>query len=336
MSLLQTSTLLLTALLGALSLLACGDHDAPVTTATPLPAEVTITQAALYPEGIDYDVERARFVIGSFRRGEVGTVDPTTGIYTVLVEDDRLFSATGVYVDASRNRLIVAGADAGLSDRSAADGSTAGTIAYLGIYDLASGERIAGVDLKPLTPNGGAFPNDIALGPDGTIYVTDSFSPVIYAVDPDDFGASVFLDGGSRLAPSPGAFGLNGLVATGGALVTVKTDDGTLWRVPLDEPNAFAQIITDTLAGGDGLELDTDGNLVVVQNGLTPNAGVTVLASQDGFRSVTVASRASSTAEAFPTTAVATPDSNVYVLESQLGRTLAGDFTAGTFTIRRL
>ena len=316
------------------TLLATGCEDDDVTPPSFRP-EINISEPSLYPEGVDYDPTRQTFLVGSFRRGEIGTLDSATGAYARLVNDPQLVSVTGILVDAENNRLYAASADAGLAERSGPDGTTAGTHAYLGVYDLRTGERLRGIDLKSLTPGAGAFPNDLALTPDGSLYLTDSFSPVIYRIETGSFAATVFVNGGEDFTPTPGGFGLNGIVALGNDLLVAKTDDGTLWRVPLTTPTDYTRVIADTLPGVDGLELDAAGNLVAVLNGLTPSAGVVTLRSLDGYLIANVIDRVSSTADAFPTTAALAEDGEVYYLESYLSRTLMGDFSREDFALKR-
>ena len=41
-----------------------------------LPAVISFNKAALYPEGVDYDVQRNRFLVTSMHEGTVGSVSP--------------------------------------------------------------------------------------------------------------------------------------------------------------------------------------------------------------------------------------------------------------------
>ena len=52
--------------------------------ATIVPAVLTFRQESFYPEGMDFDTRNHRFVVGSFRKGEIATID-VTGKATVLV-----------------------------------------------------------------------------------------------------------------------------------------------------------------------------------------------------------------------------------------------------------
>ena len=56
-------------------------------------------------------------------------------------------------------------------------------IARLLAFDLATGKKQHAVELDKLV-EGQHFCNDMTIDGDGNVFVTDSFSPVIYRVDP--------------------------------------------------------------------------------------------------------------------------------------------------------
>src|SRR5690606_6582206 len=107
---------------------------------------------------------------------------------TPVVQDPDLKASVGIEVDEERNRLLVAN-----SDFAVIQGKGPGQ-AMLGIYDLESGERIAMVDLAAAGPKDAKthFANDVAVGGDGSAYVTNSMARVVYRVDPEN-NVSVLL-----------------------------------------------------------------------------------------------------------------------------------------------
>lgn len=298
-----------------------------------IPEMISISEIGLYPEGIDYNTITDEFLVGSIARSEVGIVDPETGTYTPFVSDPGLASVTGVHTDEERNRLLAVSGNLGFSANSDSNPSS---LAYLGIYDLETGEIVRGFSLQELLEEGSAaFANDIATDTDGNIYITDSFSPVIYKVDSNTFEASIFIDGADDFSADPGQFGLNGIVFIGDSLVVCKLDDGALFRIPLDNPEDFIRIDAPAFVGADGLEVDQNGDIVLVENSFGVNPGTHVLTSSDGWQSASISSSFTVEADKFPTTAALASDGNTYVLNAYLSLALSGDLSQETFTILR-
>ncbi|MFC7584655.1 hypothetical protein ACFQYP_13630 [Nonomuraea antimicrobica] len=182
------------------------------------------------------------------------------------MNDPKLISSVGIRIDPARRLLYVANADDGAGERSTP--ATRKRVAGLGVYDLRTGRRVRYVDLAATAGRAGEnhFGNDIAIAPDGTAYVTDSFAPVVYRVGTDG-RASVFLRD-ARLGGD--GFAANGIAWQDGHLVIAKTDDGTLWRVPAGDPGSLRPVPLDQpLTGADGLAVRDDGSLLVVRNRLS-------------------------------------------------------------------
>ncbi len=320
-------------LLCSIVFISCGNDDdtSTPTLPPPIPQTITITETGLYPEGIDFNTNNNQFVVGSIAKSEVGYVDPQTGAYTTFVTDPKLASVTGVFTDESRNRLLVVSGNLGFSTNS---NSNPAVVAYLGIYNLETGDLVQGINLHELLPDGAAaFANDIAVDNEGNIYVTDSFSPVVYKVDGTTLEASIFIDGGMDFTPAPMNFGLNGIVYTNGNLIVNKLDDGALFKIPIADPTSYNKIDAPAFIGGDGLELISDGTVALVENGLGENPGVQILTTNDDWGTATLVSTFAVVGEKFPTTATLANDGNVYVLNAYLGLALGGDLSQETFSI---
>ena len=124
--------------------------------------------------------------------------------------------------------------------------------------DIASG-RIAQRHAAP----GAKFLNDIALGPDGSVYVSDTFGSRIYRLK--DGQVSVFAEGEEMEYP-------NGLLCEGGSLVVAgwgRPEADFTTKVPgrlfkLDLASKKKTLVTPQPAGNlDGLESDGRGGYVV-------------------------------------------------------------------------
>jgi sugar lactone lactonase YvrE len=249
---------LATACLGLLA--GCSKDDTPAAT-TPSPARITVPQAGLSPEGIQYDEANQRFIVSSRTRGRLGTVrDDST--YTVLADDPRLVSTIGLNLDASRQRLLAAVSDAGVNT-SRSTSTTLRKLAALAIFNPSSGALLSYIDLGALRPALAHFANDIAVDAQGNAYITDSLSPLIYKVDSQGV-ATVFLEN-TQLSGGT-AFGLNGIVYhPDGYLLVAKSNDGTLFKVPITNPTGFTTVASSqSLVGADGLLLLDNNTLLVV------------------------------------------------------------------------
>jgi sugar lactone lactonase YvrE len=322
-----------TILISAFSILfmACDSEKKTGETSVSIKSQYTITDTGLYPEGIDYDSKNEKFLFSSLQKGAIYTMN-TKGEVSVFATSSKLVLPTGVYADEVRNRLIVANADLGISQRSTA--GSAGSVATVSIFDLTSGELIKEIDLKSFTPNTGSCPNDIAVDTNGNIYITDSFSPIIYKLD-KNYAASVFATN-ILFQPKPNEFGLNGIVFhPDGYLLVAKTDTSKLLKIPLSNPAAITEVTGTTFSAPDGIELDKNNNLVVVENGLGLGKTYT-FSSTNNWTSAVKISETNIGKEEFPTTATLASDENVYVVSSKLGKLLSGDKSQSTYNIQRI
>ena len=222
---------------------------------------ITISKPALYPEGIDYNPKTDKFIVGSFRDGGVYEIDSYGG-YHRIVTDKRLNSVLAVRVDVKRDRLLVVNSDIGSSINSYAEGPK--RLASLGIYQLSTGRNIDFIDLGKLLPNKNHLANGMTLDAEGNVYVTDSFSPVIYKISTTGH-ASVFLESDRFLGEG---INLNGIVFhPNGYLLAVKKGEGVLFKIPLDKPRDFSVIKSPRkFIGGDGLVLLNKNELTVIAN----------------------------------------------------------------------
>ncbi len=246
---------------------------------------ISIKKPALYPEGIDYNPNTDKFIVGSFREGAVYEVD-LDGTYRQLVNDNRLNSVLAVRIDTKRNRLFVVNSDIGASLRP----STLGVkkVASLGIYELSSGKAVSFIDLGGLLPNQKHLANGMTLDNDGNVYVTDSFSPIIYKIDTHG-KASIFLKNDRFLGEG---INLNGIVFhPDGYLIAVKKGEGVLFKIPLNNPESFSEIkLPRKFIGGDGLILVNNTELIVIANRAAGKITETVFAlnSEDDWETAKV------------------------------------------------
>jgi sugar lactone lactonase YvrE len=288
------------------------------------PAVVTGSGPALYPEGVTWDPARGRMLVGSGRSGTVSVVAPD-GRTTPLVTDPTLISTFGLAVDARRHRLLVTYGDIGVG--SASSPETIQQRSGLLIADLATGRTLAKVQLGSSGPRAA---NDVAVGPDGTAYVTDTLGDAVYRVDVRGRILGVVAD--PRFASE--SFGVNGIVwDPRGFVVTTRYDTGQVFRISPDGRRVDELTSDASLAGADGLLMLPGGTLQVITNalgGTTPDAVHRLRPVPGGWHEVSV----TPWPDPVPTTAALT-SSGVYVLSGRLDRLQAGDPSVTTFTLRR-
>lgn len=245
--------------------------------------------------------------MSSVHQGVVGRVS-LDGRYAPFIQDDKLISSVGLQLDARRGLLWVAIGDLGTSVRSSP--ATQGKLAAVAVYDAATGERRAYHDLGSLV-EGGHFANDLAIDPQGQVYVTDSFAPVIYRIDTQG-RSSVFVR--SEQFTGEG-FNLNGIAYhPDGYLLVNKHNSGELFRVNIGDRKIERVQLPEALKGADGLVLTQPSRLLVVQNSGVDR--IVELQSTDGWRTAKLVSSRKSV-QSFPTTAT-TQGPWLYVLNSRL------------------
>lgn len=268
-------------------------------TAVPLPATIVAERGGFIPEGVEYDTANRRLLTGSLSEGSIFQIQ-NDGRLTTIVTDPELISSVGIEADEPRGRLLVAN-----SDRAVFESGGAGQ-AKLGVYDLTTGERIAMVDLAAALAEAPAdavyFANDVAVGDDGTAYVTDTRMNVIYRVG-TDYEASVL----SRFEPMEG-LGLNGIVYHPSGYLLVA-GGATLWKVPVDDPAGATQVmLPEAVPGQDGMVWTADGLLAIVSNS---DNRVVALTSTDEWATAQLAGVGTYETQA---TTAAVVDDEIYVV----------------------
>ncbi len=265
---------------------------------------------AEYPEGVVYDKSKDVFYVSSVHTGTVGKVD-RKGNYAVLLADSTLKSTYGMKIAPAGDRLWVCAGDANYSKYR--DPSTHKRMIRLIGIDLSNGNKTADIDLSRLH-EGQHFANDMAFDDKGNIYITDSYSPVIYRVDPSS-KASVFAKNNWFMSAG---VGLNGIAwHPGGYLLVANNGSGCLLKVDINKPEKVSRVAIDQFfPGADGLLLDDQQNLVLVQNKGTNK--IFRLASSDDWSSakVTGATKAADRFS-FPSTATAN-GKEIWVMNSKL------------------
>ena len=284
-----TSTLLVAvgSTLSAAPALAHSDHGRP---ATYLLTGDTDSPVGSKFEGIGADERRGLFYVSEVTGGEIhrGTVrSATTAEWLSGDGTDGRFTARGITVD-KEGRVYIAGGP---------NGNGTGR-PDLWVYS-AQGTLLAALR----APGTDVFLNDVAIGPDGAAYFTNSNDPQVFRVADDGSGwsASLWADASDTIDREDG-FNLGGIVLTAdrSAFVVAQGNVGRLWRF------STRTATVSPVATGDADVTNADGlvrqgnRLTVVRNFSKMIA--TLRLTHDGRRAVLLDQEASS-AERVLTTA---------------------------------
>ena len=220
----------------------------------------------LIPEGIAFDPRTRRFFIGSIAKRKIVVVDERGEARDFSRPTDGLDAVLGLAVDARRRQLYA------VSTNGFEDSAANGRRNLLLRYDLSSGrvaERFSSADAQQL--------NDVAIAPDGTIYVTDSAAHTLYRLKPGETALARFGEPGSLRGANGVAVAPDGVVyvtlSTG--IARVDPASGAAQRLP--QPDS---VVT---GGIDGLYWH-DGDLIGVQNGVNPGRVIRIALADAGTR----------------------------------------------------
>lgn len=198
---------------------------ATAVTARAVPPQVELPGDRAFPESLTSKADGTLFV-GSFAEGGVLRVEPGAGTAAPWIKPGagNSRSTFGVLAVEASNTLLVCSNDVsaiGVPGPGGAKGSALVT------FDLTTGEAKGSTPL----PGSPTLCNDVALGPDGSAYVTDSLNPHILRLKP---GGSEFEVWASdpRFASPKGGAGLDGIaVGTDGAVYVNTFTAGNLFKV---------------------------------------------------------------------------------------------------------
>lgn len=186
-------------------------------------------------EGIGVDQESGRFYVSEVTGGEIqrGSADRAQAEEWLAGDGtDGRYTARGITVDDDGRVYIAGGPNGTGNDRP-----------DLWVYSP-EGELLAALRV----PDDNAFLNDVAIGPDGAAYFTNSNDPTIIRVaeGADGWQATEWADGSDLITPQQG-FNLGGIVLSQdrSAFVVAQGTTGQLWRF--------------SVATGEVSEIDTDG-----------------------------------------------------------------------------
>jgi len=251
-------------------------------------------------EGIGADQRRGVFYVSEVTGGEIhrGTVGSArTAEWLSGDGTDGRFTARGITVDKA-GRVYIAGGPNGI------DTGRPDLWVYSAQGTLLAALRAPGTDV---------FLNDVAIGPDGAAYFTNSNDAQVFRVADDGSGwrASLWADATDTIEREEG-FNLGGIVLTAdrSAFVVAQGNIGRLWRFSTGTATVSPVETGDAdLTNADGL-VRQGNRLTVVRN--FSRSIATLRLTHDGHRAVLLDQTASS-ADRVLTTAKALRGRILYV-----------------------
>ncbi len=200
-------------------------------------------------EGIGVTRSQKTFYVSEVTGGEIHRGDVRTGETEVWKDEgaDGRTTARGITTDR-QGRVYIAGGPNGIGNDQP----------DLWVYSR-HGELLAAIQLDV----DDAFLNDVAIGPDGAAYFTNSNEPQIFRVAKEHgtWSATLWADAGDTIdveIKSGEIFNLGGIVVSPGrgALIVAQGNTGQLWRFDLRTTEATPIDIGEAdLTNADGLVL---------------------------------------------------------------------------------
>ena len=232
------------------------------------PVAFRLNDPRLLPEGIAFDPAGRRYFFGSLAQRKIVVTDGRGMVRDFSRPDDKLDTVLGMTVDPRRQALFAVSTN-GFEDSAKIERRNA-----VLRYDLRDGRLVS----RHEAPAAKQL-NDVAVGQDGTLYVTDSEAGTLFRMRPGEavltpFGTPAVVRGANGIAVAPdGAL----FVTLSTGIGRIDPRDGSLKR--LDQPDS---VVT---GGIDGLYWYR-GDLVGVQNSTNPGRIIRIRLDPAGQRVV--------------------------------------------------
>ena len=275
----------------------------------------------IYPQSIVYYPATKQFIVGSMKRGQIGSVNDK-GEYKVLLKDSLLIATSGLKI--SGNTLYALTGDLGFSANSSEQSKF--NVARLVTIDLLSNKITSVLNLDTLV-KGRHFVTDLAIDDKKNIYITDSYSPVIYKVNPAG-KASVWVnseqfDGDGR--------NLNGIVYHKHGFLLVASKTGQLYKINVRDSSQISEVeIEGDFKGVNGLQF-TPNHLLVMSQAQGYNQ-VHILSSNNSWKTARVL-RTDNYQYIYPNKAE-TVGNKIYIVDSNLDELNKSSGQSNSFSVR--
>src|SRR3569832_943276 len=236
----MTPSRLLLAISLAPSLVGCGDD-------TPDQPDQLVLPNDAYPESLSSDAHGSLYV-GSITAGSIAAYDDGAATPRMVLADASVTGVAGVLVH----------------------GDALWICSVVAQFRHPTEIKCFGLDgtARATYPLGAMqFCNDLTFDAAGNLYATDSFSGTVLRLPAGGNALETWFTDPALAPAAQGAFGLDGIVATTGALYLGKLDTGGLYRVPINaDGTAGTATQLTALSAPDGIRALDDHTLLVAEN----------------------------------------------------------------------
>lgn len=268
------------------------------------PTEIRIPGHRVFPESLTSRADGS-ILIGSIGARVIFQAKPGASTADVwitpqLAENQGIF---GVFADEASGTLWACASTAGAS------GAAPPPQSVLHAFDLKSGSPRGQYPM----PTSGAFCNDIAVAPDGTIYASDSNNMEIVRLEKGGKALEVWAGGGA-FGPKGGV--LDGISVIDHRIVVNTLATSKLFSVPIDTGGAAGAVtevaLDRRIARPDGMRSFGKKDVLIIESGGVGRLSRISLSGNTG--------KVSTIKEGYPDgpVAVTVIGTNAYVLEGQL------------------
>ena len=230
-----------------------------------------IHEKGLITEGLAYDPAHETFFVSSVHKRKILSVNKNGEVSQFASEQDGLFSALGMAVDAKRRHLwVTSTAFPQMVNYKKEDDGTSAVFKF----DLRTKKLLRKYVLSNATRKHAL--GDLTVHSNGDVFTTDSVSPAVYVIHPQKDEIELFLEDPAFGSPQ-------GLAFSGDEQHLFMADYGTgLFDIDLKTRKVkhLGPLGGATLLGIDGLYF-YKGSLIGVQNGVAPQRIIRLSLSKD-------------------------------------------------------